>query len=129
MKLSVDYIVTSCIIPRDYNISGRINLIEIPVLLHMLQFWKVRYIYIYTYEHIYLFFLIFHVIFTFTHLVLIPYSESSVNPFSECIHSGKTSRYLLEFVGKFNQYFIFYPQLRLAPYSLGGRSQRLKQSS
>jgi hypothetical protein len=27
---------------RDYNISGRINLMEIPVLLHMLHFWKVR---------------------------------------------------------------------------------------
>ena len=26
---------------RDYNISGRINLMEIPVLLHMLHFWKV----------------------------------------------------------------------------------------
>jgi len=25
---------------RDYNISGRINLMEIPVLLHMLHFWK-----------------------------------------------------------------------------------------
>ena len=28
---------------RDYNISGRINLMEIPVLLHMLHFWKVSY--------------------------------------------------------------------------------------
>ena len=27
---------------RDYNISGRINLMEIPVLLHMLHFWKVK---------------------------------------------------------------------------------------
>ena len=27
---------------RDYNISGRINLMEIPVLLHMLHFWKVN---------------------------------------------------------------------------------------
>ena len=26
---------------RDYNISGRINLMEIPVLLHMLHFWRV----------------------------------------------------------------------------------------
>merc|ERR1711953_1605666 len=25
---------------RDYNISGRINLMEIPVLLHMLHFWR-----------------------------------------------------------------------------------------
>ena len=29
---------------RDYNISGRINLMEIPVLLHMLHFWKVSYL-------------------------------------------------------------------------------------
>ena len=28
---------------RDYNISGRINLMEIPVLLHMLHFWKVSF--------------------------------------------------------------------------------------
>jgi hypothetical protein len=28
---------------RDYNISGRLNLMEIPVLLHMLHFWRVRY--------------------------------------------------------------------------------------
>jgi hypothetical protein len=26
---------------RDYNISGRLNLMEIPVLLHMLHFWRV----------------------------------------------------------------------------------------
>jgi hypothetical protein len=27
---------------RDYNISGRINVVDIPVLMHMLQFWRVR---------------------------------------------------------------------------------------
>lgn len=26
---------------RDFNISGRINLLDIPVLMHMLQFWRV----------------------------------------------------------------------------------------
>jgi len=26
---------------RDYNISGRVNLMEIPLLLHLLQFWRV----------------------------------------------------------------------------------------
>jgi len=29
---------------RDYNISGRINLMEIPVLLHMLHFWKTAFL-------------------------------------------------------------------------------------
>ncbi|XP_023330872.1 calpain-9 [Eurytemora carolleeae] len=29
---------------RDYNISGRINLMEIPVLLHMLHFWKAAFL-------------------------------------------------------------------------------------
>jgi len=31
----------SLLMLRDYNISGRLNLMEIPVLLHMLQFWRV----------------------------------------------------------------------------------------
>ena len=31
----------SLVMLRDYNISGRINLMEIPVLLHMLHFWRV----------------------------------------------------------------------------------------
>ncbi|XP_030759700.1 calpain-9-like isoform X2 [Sitophilus oryzae] len=30
----------SLIMLRDYNISGRINLMDVPVLVHMLQFWK-----------------------------------------------------------------------------------------
>jgi hypothetical protein len=30
----------SLVMLRDYNISGRINLMEIPVLLHMLHFWR-----------------------------------------------------------------------------------------
>jgi len=29
---------------RDYNISGRVNLMEIPVLLHMLHFWKTAFL-------------------------------------------------------------------------------------
>ena len=33
----------SLVMLRDYNISGRINLMEIPVLLHMLHFWRVSY--------------------------------------------------------------------------------------
>lgn len=32
----------SLIMLRDINISGRINMLDIPVLMHMLQFWKVR---------------------------------------------------------------------------------------
>ena len=31
----------SLVMLKDYNISGRLNLMEIPVLLHMLHFWKV----------------------------------------------------------------------------------------
>ncbi len=31
----------SLVMLRDYNISGRVNLMEIPLLLHMLQFWRV----------------------------------------------------------------------------------------
>lgn len=31
----------SLIMLRDINISGRINMLDIPVLMHMLQFWKV----------------------------------------------------------------------------------------
>jgi hypothetical protein len=31
----------SLIMLRDYNISGRINIVDIPVLMHMLQFWRV----------------------------------------------------------------------------------------
>ena len=31
----------SLVMLRDYNISGRLNLMEIPVLLHMLHFWRV----------------------------------------------------------------------------------------
>jgi len=30
----------SLVMLRDYNISGRLNLMEIPVLLHMLHFWR-----------------------------------------------------------------------------------------
>ena len=103
MKISVYYFVTSCIIPRDYNISGRINLMEIPVLLHMLHFWKVRYIFMYS---IYIQVLIAHAILTFTHLVVTPIPFLSLlEPFFQSAflkfdrhHSGKTSRYLLEFV-------------------------------
>lgn len=32
----------SLIMLRDINISGRINMLDIPVLMHMLQFWKVN---------------------------------------------------------------------------------------
>jgi len=32
----------SLIMLRDVNISGRINMMDIPVLMHMLQFWKVK---------------------------------------------------------------------------------------
>lgn len=32
----------SLIMLRDVNISGRINMLDIPVLMHMLQFWKVH---------------------------------------------------------------------------------------
>lgn len=28
---------------RDYNISGRINILDIPVLMHMLQFWRLAF--------------------------------------------------------------------------------------
>jgi hypothetical protein len=31
----------SLIMLRDYNISGRISVVDIPVLMHMLQFWRV----------------------------------------------------------------------------------------
>ena len=31
----------SLVMLRDYNISGRVNLMEIPLLLHLLQFWRV----------------------------------------------------------------------------------------
>lgn len=31
----------SLIMLRDYNISGRINILDIPVLMHTLQFWRV----------------------------------------------------------------------------------------
>jgi hypothetical protein len=27
---------------RDFNISGKINLIDVPALLHTLHFWRVR---------------------------------------------------------------------------------------
>ncbi|CAH0563874.1 unnamed protein product [Brassicogethes aeneus] len=33
----------SLIMLRDYNISGRITLIDIPVLMHMLQFWRMAF--------------------------------------------------------------------------------------
>ncbi|XP_069705576.1 calpain-1 catalytic subunit-like isoform X2 [Periplaneta americana] len=33
----------SLIMLRDYNISGRINVVDIPVLMHMLQFWRVAF--------------------------------------------------------------------------------------
>ena len=33
----------SLVMLRDYNISGRLNLMEIPVLLHMLHFCRVRF--------------------------------------------------------------------------------------
>ncbi|XP_068083720.1 calpain-9 [Anabrus simplex] len=33
----------SLIMLRDYNISGRINLLDIPVLMHMLQFWRIAF--------------------------------------------------------------------------------------
>ena len=33
----------SLVMLRDYNISGRLNLMEIPVLLHMLHFWRVSF--------------------------------------------------------------------------------------
>ena len=31
----------SLVMLRDYNISGRVNLMEIPLLLHLLHFWRV----------------------------------------------------------------------------------------
>lgn len=31
----------SLIMLRDFNISGRIGTVDIPILVHMLQFWKV----------------------------------------------------------------------------------------
>lgn len=31
----------SLIMLRDYNISGRINIMDIPILMQMLQFWRV----------------------------------------------------------------------------------------
>lgn len=34
----------SLIMLKDYNISGRINLIDIPALIHMLQFWRVSFL-------------------------------------------------------------------------------------
>ncbi|KAK6628177.1 hypothetical protein RUM43_001989 [Polyplax serrata] len=33
----------SLIMLRDYNISGRINIADIPVLMHMLQFWRLAF--------------------------------------------------------------------------------------
>ncbi|VVC41431.1 Hypothetical protein CINCED_3A010990 [Cinara cedri] len=33
----------SLIMLRDINISGRINMLDIPVLMHMLQFWKIAF--------------------------------------------------------------------------------------
>ncbi|KAL0275667.1 UNVERIFIED_CONTAM: hypothetical protein PYX00_003457 [Menopon gallinae] len=33
----------SLIMLRDYNISGRINILDIPVLIHMLQFWRIAF--------------------------------------------------------------------------------------
>nr|CAD7462333.1 unnamed protein product [Timema tahoe] len=33
----------SLIMLRDYNISGRINLMDIPVLMHMLHFWRIAF--------------------------------------------------------------------------------------
>ncbi|XP_046673592.1 calpain-1 catalytic subunit-like isoform X2 [Homalodisca vitripennis] len=33
----------SLIMLRDYNISGRINVLDIPVLMHMLQFWRIAF--------------------------------------------------------------------------------------
>ncbi|XP_063243850.1 calpain-1 catalytic subunit-like [Bacillus rossius redtenbacheri] len=33
----------SLIMLRDYNISGRINILDIPVLMHMLQFWRIAF--------------------------------------------------------------------------------------
>jgi len=32
----------SLIMLRDYNISGKINLIDVPALMHTLHFWRVR---------------------------------------------------------------------------------------
>ena len=32
----------SLVMLRDYNISGRVNLMEIPLLLHLLHYWRVR---------------------------------------------------------------------------------------
>jgi hypothetical protein len=32
----------SLIMLRDFNISGKINLIDVPALLHTLHFWRVR---------------------------------------------------------------------------------------
>jgi len=34
----------SLVMLRDYNISGRLNLMEIPVLLHMLHFWRIAFL-------------------------------------------------------------------------------------
>ncbi|KAL1465053.1 hypothetical protein WDU94_004648 [Cyamophila willieti] len=31
----------SLIMLRDTNISGRLNLLDIPLIMHMLQFWRV----------------------------------------------------------------------------------------
>ncbi|KAK7865864.1 hypothetical protein R5R35_003980 [Gryllus longicercus] len=33
----------SLIMLRDYNISGRISILDIPVLMHMLQFWRIAF--------------------------------------------------------------------------------------
>lgn len=33
----------SLIMLRDYNISGRINLLDIPALMHMLQLWRIAF--------------------------------------------------------------------------------------
>ena len=34
----------SLVMLRDYNISGRVNLMEIPLILHLLHFWRLRYV-------------------------------------------------------------------------------------
>ena len=33
----------SLIMLRDFNISGKINLIDVPALIHTLHFWRVRF--------------------------------------------------------------------------------------
>ena len=130
MKINVYYMGTSCIIPRDYNISGRINLMEIPVLLHMLHFWKVRYIFIYS---LYIQVLIAHAILTFTYLVVTPIPILSLlwTVFPERIPevwqaSLRQDIQVFAWICMFYHCFIFCPQLQLAPNSLGSRSQCLK---